>query len=260
MKRPGRGQYQDDLDSINKLKVLHKLSIKPYTYELLRNETKIQRNRLRIILNYFVEKRIVIPYRCTIFKKLFSKNNNKTLKNGLYYILDINNEESLRYLTDIFMDLRIKHLFDSNIEFGDQYRKINRERSLNEKRYRNSAVHKKNNKYVQLLNVVKNTDPFFHPGVYIKDFNYNIQLDEIAKKVPHLLNTFAKYMFVIDKELSNKDLDFTLLKHIEEIKNLLLYQTNNRLSKYDILLFYSWTYPSRYVYVKYWNTIKNYSI
>ena len=40
MKGLGKGDYQDDLDSINKLKELHKLTIKPHIYELLRNETR----------------------------------------------------------------------------------------------------------------------------------------------------------------------------------------------------------------------------
>lgn len=260
MKGPGKGQYQDDLDMINRLKVLHKLSIKPYTYEILRNETKIQRNRLRTILNYFVDKKIVIPYKYTKFNKIFDKNNNNIIKNGLYHILDIDNEESLKYLADIIWDLRIKYLFDNDKDFGDYYRETNKERSLHEKGYKYSTIYKKNNKYIQSLNVVKNTDPLFFPGLYLKDFNYNIKVDEIAKKWPHLLNTYAKYMFAIDKELSNKDLDFSLLKHMEEIKNLLIYQTNNRLSKYDILIFYSWTCPSRYAYVEYWNAIKNHSI
>jgi len=85
-----------------------------------------------------------------------------------------------------------------------------------------------------------------------------MQVDEIEKKWPHLINTYVKYRDEIEKELSNMSLHISVAKHVEEIKNLLLHHTNNGLSKYDILIFYSWTYPSRYGYVEYWRAIKNY--
>jgi hypothetical protein len=111
MKGPGKGSYHDTLETLNKLKIIYRISIKPYYYDLLWSETKIQRNRLKKILDHFIDKKAVILHEYNFLNKTFHENDNTTIKTGLkYYILDIDNKESIKYLTNIFLDYIIKHI------------------------------------------------------------------------------------------------------------------------------------------------------
>jgi hypothetical protein len=109
MKCRGKGDHQDLLESITELKVIQKLAIKPYTYELLRNKNKIHRNRLREILNSFTKRKIVTPHKYNFINTTVNGYENIKIKTGLvYYILVLDNKESLKYLRNIKLGTQIK--------------------------------------------------------------------------------------------------------------------------------------------------------
>jgi hypothetical protein len=64
------------------------------------------------------------------------------LKNGLYYILDINNKESLKYLANVILDLRIKYAPILTKQWVTQLEKLTNQ-DLLERGNEISTTHKK---------------------------------------------------------------------------------------------------------------------
>ena len=106
----GKGDYHNLLESITEFKVIEKLAIKPCNYELLRNETKIHRNKLREILDNFTKLKIIIPHKYHFINTTVNGYGNIKIKTGLeYYILDLDNKYSLEYLRDRKLDAKVKY-------------------------------------------------------------------------------------------------------------------------------------------------------
>ena len=89
----GRGKLQKSLLEQTQLKIVQALSIKPYRYEELRDETRIHRNILRLRLDDLVFETIIIrhKFRCAP-KNKFSKYN------GVYYILNYTDPKTIKIL------------------------------------------------------------------------------------------------------------------------------------------------------------------
>lgn len=270
MKGPGKGSYHDTLESITRLKVIHKLTIKPHSYELLRNETKIHRNRLRALLDYFTEKKAVIPHKYNFINTTVNGHESTKIKTGLeYYILNLDNKESRIYLRDIKNDSLIKLLtVIEKTKFILYEREL---RHLKRKRQSSDWLKKPQEKYynrrIQLIKAARNTDPSFSVFPYLLPEQKEEYTKEEYSVFPGLKESnsemYLKYMQILDQEKTKHDNNNHLplckkLKEIkdEQIKNLLIYCDIRRLSQYDLLIYLSWSFPSRENYIKYWNTIK----
>ena len=140
----GKGDYQITLESINILKIFHRLTVHPYPYELLWYLTSIQRNRLRSLLNEFVRKKMVIPHKYKTIDKFPEETKLIEIKPHLiYYILDLDNEDSLRYLRDLELDEIVKDCFRINFIYPF-LRKMKTKKMNSKKRMFNSELYEKN--------------------------------------------------------------------------------------------------------------------
>ena len=149
---------------------MHRLSVKPYTYEQLREETKIQRNRLRRILYFFIDKKIVITHKYNFIENTTWSSDNPKPKTGLnYYVLDLDNKESLRYLIDIDLDNKIKYYSRLNSEKRQSIEKVIKKLNSLEKTKGVEYYLIEYNKALQIFKTVENTDPSFFPYMYSEE-------------------------------------------------------------------------------------------
>lgn len=272
MKCKGKGDYQRTLDILSKVKVLHRLSIKPYNYQQLWHETRIQRNRLRRILEHFVDKKIVIPHKFRWIKGFTNNNRDIQIKPGLtYYILDLSINESLTYLTDARSDTIVKDYVKFSKIFPVASKRKGQGRDVwgnKTPTYRKPSFEVKRNKRIQLIKMVKNMDMFFTPWLYspeqkdnflkIRD-NFSFFTD-LRNKNPELYSKFKTVMSDPRTSFDNNVIIFNY-KGAEltenKARNLLAICKTNNLSKYDFLIYTSWNFPSRENYIEIWNMIKD---
>jgi hypothetical protein len=133
-------------------------------------------------------------------------------------------------------------------------------------------------KFLQLIRVVINADRTFNPSLYSQKILQD-ELDEMKKqseiKITKLKNEnpkmYSKYLEIQEKiknDLFIKDQIHEIRKHAEEEKKqhrdeeeaiikLLQICKDKGLSKYDVLIYFTWCYPSRENYLRYWNIIRN---
>ncbi len=134
-------------------------------------------------MDYFIDKKAIILHEYNFINKTFHENDNTIIKTGLkYYILDIDNKESLKYLTNIFLDYIIKHVeFDrTGNELFKKYMKesftISSKKAI-EINYEFNTL----KIFIQLLKVLSNADPTFSPYIYSKKILQD-ELDEMKKQ------------------------------------------------------------------------------
>ena len=102
----GYGNKQLYSERLTIRKIVETLATKPYTYEQLRADTKIQRNILRRRLDYlaYQEGGMIIRYKYLFYQDM---KNDYTKPNAEYYILNLNNpkiQEILYVWPQIFAD------------------------------------------------------------------------------------------------------------------------------------------------------------
>lgn len=265
----GKGHYQDHLESITEFKIIQKLAIKPYNYQLLRNETNIHRNRLQTLLDRFTNKKMVFLQKYHFIDTAINGYENTKIKTGLeYYVLNLDNEETLKYLRNINLDTRIKYyLYRYRFVFGEA--SLIRF-STNNKGVKASSKDRKVtewNKDKQCIKIAYNFDPSFSLSPYlspidgvkcfIKQYRYLTEikrLDKLSSDVLKISN---------ENKVNSYGNNFGLYGEINEIKeetikNLLKYCFIKGLSRYNLLIFLSWSFPSQENYIRFWNIIKSY--
>lgn len=271
MKCRGKGDYQDTLESITELKIIQKLAIKPYNYELLRNETKIHRNRVREILDSFTKMGVVIPHKYNFINTTINGYECIKIKPGLeYYILDLDNKQSLKYLRDIKLDTKIKD-YIKFFKVTYAHKGIKMRYSTKNKRIMSFCFRDRNeieyNKIKQFIKISLNSDPSFSIVPYLlpeQVFEFNRQEYSFLTKLRETnFERYSEYMQILNVDNMKSDNNhFELYKKQKEIKedtikNLLEYCSIRGLSRYDLLIFLSWSFPSQENYIKFWNIIRN---
>ena len=238
---------------------------------MLWNETKIQRNRLRSLLNDFVDLEMIIVHKF-IPVVIPSINNKKIkIKSGLkYYILDIDNKKSLSYLTDIRLDTLIKDHLKINVINPKLYKRHSKKRDIRERTFDHYGYYDniKRNKETERLKIVRKMDYSFSPLLYLppaqRDDYYDMGIKyslftRLKERNPIL---HAEYMKILSEHGINLNSPLRRPKinmesKIEEIRNILS-SCKRRKSKYDILIQLSWYCSSRESYIEIWNTLKKF--
>lgn len=264
------GQYQENQHALTRLKVVHKLAVKPYSYQSLWTETRIQRNKLREILDSFVETSAVISHKY-IWKTDYSGTNDVcTAKTGLkYYILDLDSKESLYYLKDINLNTYAKDFYRyvkvvlSNIENFKR-------NGASQKDLQSLISHATKGPVNEIYQIVKNMDHSFSPLLYTPEDerrDYNKQflehsfIEEFKKDNPQYFSPFrefldnSKFLYDVDSEFQQF---FDQMEYRMTVRNVLKVCKKYDLSKYDVLIHLSHLYPTRENYLFLWSAIKEY--
>jgi hypothetical protein len=265
--RRGNGNYQKKLDSITKLKILHYLSVKPYSYHSLWDETHIQRNRLRKILDNFTETGVLISHKYKWNIDYFNTNNICDAKNALtYYVLNLDNEEALRWLTNIPLDTYVKDIYRSLI-LKEELQKV--EKEMKRRRMKFNATTDDPGSSLEEFKIVKNMDYLFLPWIYLSEnekLNYNQQYFKYSffeplidkSKIPAPLQDLydnSKFLYNANSE-SKQYLD--QIRYHAIVRYVLSLSKRHDLSKYDILIHLSYLNPTRVNYLFLWHAIRKY--
>ncbi len=263
----GSGIYQKDLDSLTKLKILHYLSVKPYPYQSLWAETRIQRNRLRKILNSFVETGILISHKYKWKTDYLGTNYICDAKNALtYYVLNLESEKGLRWLTNIFLDTYVKDVYRSLI-LKERLQTVRKE--MKKRRMKLKITPDDPKWLLEEFKIVKNMDYLFLPWLYLPEnekLNYNQQYFkysfvepriEESKLLAPIQDYFdnSKFLYHANSE-SKRHLD--QLRYRAIVKYVTRLWKKRDLSKYDILIHLSYLNPTRENYFFLWYAIKEY--
>lgn len=271
----GLGKYQITYDELNKLKVIHYLTIKPYSYELLWNNSRIHRNKLRKILDYFTEKKIVLPHKLnsTDFS-IFTNRKIKIKPNLTYYILNLDSKESLKHLKNVRYDQYVKDgmIFDKNyIRLNTAVSQHNKK--INGKKY---CFRRKKDPDVVLLNkikqeyeIIRKMDYFFSPLLYFpkEEKDEYFRLCEKYSPISKLKDNPIQYEYYMkllykysgDKNRFKQSSFKNQVINIDKILKIIKDRLEHGFTKYDILILLSWHYPSRENYLKFWELLKLYS-
>lgn len=253
----GKGKYQEHLYKLTTIQIIQVLLERPYTYDELRSMTRIQGTTLSKNLKSLVKKDVIIYHKllANMKKSTNNKNKNNNIKIGsYYYILNLNNAETKRYIaqsTHYYLEEQVLDSKDSKIYSDDMVNKIHKLASdVDIYYYCSQQMIEETGKEIE------------------KDFNRKIiKLTEEDNKRAASNIEYQKCIKAIKDSV--KEHRFYIQEQIRILKPILLerlqYFLDTGASKYDFLIFLSCqTYDTRpngnrVLFLIYWKIVNDYT-